>query len=201
MINEIDYNKITIAIYTRGGLFDDKFNINNPNDVTVKYDELVALRKLALKGYNILLIDDVFFPVCDNIKQSIYLWNGVLKGLENKIKFYRIKDELQLYVKLEELNSNGNYCLYVGGRVDDYYPLTEKCLIGFIKEDLHTFLMREFNNVDIIKDLFMNGLTLNPFPIESLNQVSPIVSLKSWLDKNIENYISINTKNSDIQNE
>lgn len=194
IINEIDYNKITIAIYTRGGLFDNKFNINNPNDITVKYDELVALRKLALKGYNILLIDDVFFPVCDNIKQSIYLWNGVFKNLENNIKFYRIKDELQLYVKLEELNSNGNYCLYVGGRTNDYYPLTEKCSIGFIKESLYR---------DIVKELFINNKSIENIEIElfSLNENNFIESLKLWLDKNIENYISINTKNSYNQNE
>lgn len=201
MINEIDYNKITIAIYARGGLFNDEFNINNPNDIKVKYEDLIALRKLALKDYNILLIDDVFFPICDSIKQSIYLWNGVFKGLENKIKFYRIKDELQLYIKLEDLNSNGNYCLYVGGRIDDNYPLTEKCLIGFVKDELHSLMFKNTYDVNIIKDLFTNGLVLNPFPIESLDNNNLIVSLKLWLDKNIENYISINNKNSDIQNE
>lgn len=178
LINEFDYNRINIAIYVRDILFDGNMQISSTPFInsTIKYDELIVIKKLAEKGYNIIFIDDEYFPLCDNIKRCYSLWNGVFKGLENKISYYRINNELQLYLKLESLDEGNNRCIYVGGRYDDYYPLTNKCFLGFAKTYMVALWLKQYYNPDSVNRLDNNY---------------PIISLKNWLDSNIEEYIRI----------
>lgn len=111
------------------------------NQYDFKYDDLNAIKKLIVDGYDVVLINNSNTGVLDFLKNTTYI-NYIFRNhniKESQFKIFKPENELSLYLKLAELNSDNNVCIYVGGRIDDLYPLQNRCGVGCAKNKLINF--------------------------------------------------------------
>lgn len=149
------------------------------NQYDFKYDDLNAIKKLIVDGYDVVLINNSNTGVLDFLKNTTYITDYIFRNhniKDSQFKIFKPENELFLYLKLAELNSNDNVCIYVGGRIDDLYPLQNRCTVGYAKNKLINYWTK-YLKADVHDIIPLD----DDYPIASLKEILNSYDIKPLL--------------------